>query len=67
MADRRIGEFELIRRLQQATPLPLSAASSVVAGIGDDAAVLKPRAGRVMLATTDLLADRVHFDLSVIT
>jgi thiamine-monophosphate kinase len=67
MADRRIGEFELIRRLQQATPLPPSAASSVVAGIGEDAAVLKPRAGRVMLATTDLLADRVHFDLSVIT
>ena len=67
MADLRIGEFELIRRFRRSTLIPPSVASSVVAGIGDDAAVLKPRAGRVLLATTDLLAERVHFDLAFTT
>jgi len=67
MAQHGIGEFELIRRLRRSTPLPPSVASSVVAGIGDDAAVLQPRAGRVLLATTDLLAEGVHFDLAFTT
>src|SRR5207245_401472 len=39
-------------------------AASVLAGIGDDAAILKPRPGRVILATTDLLAERIHFNLT---
>ncbi len=30
-------------------------------GIGDDCAVLEPDAGRVLLATTDLLIEDVHF------
>jgi len=30
-------------------------------GIGDDCAILKPEAGRVLLATTDLLIEDVHF------
>ena len=67
MADHRIGEFELIRRLRRTTPLHPPVASSVVVGIGDDAAVLKLNAGRVLLATTDLLAEGVHFDLACIT
>jgi len=65
MADRRIGEFELIRRIQRRTAIPPALTPSVVAGIGDDAAVLKPRPGCLLLATTDLLAEHVHFDLTV--
>ena len=60
----RIGEFELIRCLRRATAIPHGVQASVLAGIGDDAAILKPRPGRVILATTDLLAERVHFDLA---
>lgn len=67
MAGRRTGEFELIRRIRRTLPILSSSSSSVQVGIGDDAAVLKPRAGYVLLATTDLLAERIHFDLSYTT
>jgi thiamine-monophosphate kinase len=67
MADPQIGEFELIRRIRRSLAIPPSKGSSVVVGIGDDAAVLKPRAGYVLLATTDLLAECIHFDLSYTT
>ncbi len=63
MRQSRIGEFELIRCLRRATAIPHGVQASVLAGIGDDAAILKPRPGRVILATTDLLTERVHFDL----
>lgn len=62
MRPRRIGEFELIQRLRNATRIPQAVRSAVLTGIGDDAAVLKTPAGRVLLATTDVLAERVHFD-----
>jgi len=64
MRQSRIGEFELIRSLRRTTAIPLGVQASVLAGIGDDAAILKPRPGRVILATTDLLAERIHFDLT---
>ena len=67
MRQRRIGEFELIHRLRNATRIPHAVRSAVLAGIGDDAAVLKTRSGRVLLATTDVLAERVHFDLACTT
>lgn len=67
MKQRRAGEFELIRRLRHATRVPPAVRSAVLAGIGDDAAVLKTRPGRVLLATTDVLAERVHFDLACTT
>jgi len=67
MRQRRIGEFALIRRLRNATRIPHAVRNAVLAGIGDDAAVLKIRPGRVLLATTDLLAERVHFDLACTT
>ncbi|TSA02359.1 MAG: thiamine-phosphate kinase [Nitrospiraceae bacterium] len=67
MRQRRLGEFELIRRLRNATRIPHAVRSAVLAGIGDDAAVLKARTGRVLLATTDLLVERVHFDLACTT
>src|SRR5213079_845270 len=35
--------------------------AGVRVGIGDDCAVLEPSAGRLVLATTDLLVEDVHF------
>lgn len=67
MRQGRIGEFALLRRLRNATQIPHALRRAVLAGIGDDAAVLKTRPGRVLLATTDLLVERVHFDLACTT
>ena len=36
----------------------------VVAGVGDDAAVLRTGGGRDLLVTADMLVEQVHFDLS---
>jgi hypothetical protein len=38
MRQRRIGEFELIQRLRNATRIPRAVRSAVLTGIGDDAA-----------------------------
>jgi thiamine-monophosphate kinase len=55
-----LGEFGLIRHLTEGiTPLN----PSTHYGIGDDAAVLTPSAGKQLLVTTDLLMEGVHFDL----
>ncbi len=67
MRHGRIGEFELIQRLRNATGIPRALGKTVLAGIGDDAAVLKTRSGRVLLATTDVLVEHVHFDLACTT
>jgi thiamine-monophosphate kinase len=67
MANRTIGEFDLVRRLRRMLPIPSSLSPSVEVGIGDDTAVLKPRAGYVLLATTDLLVAGIHFDLRYTT
>jgi len=61
MLIREIGEFELIKRMLaglSATGRP------VIAGIGDDAAVLHPPKGKVQLVTTDMLVENVHFRLN---
>ena len=59
-----IHEFDLIRALHQQysrrTP-------SIIRGIGDDAAVIRARAGQWTVLTTDLLAEGVHFDLRTAT
>lgn len=39
----------------------------VIAGIGDDAAVLSPPAGRKLLLSTDMMLEGVHFDLGFVT
>jgi thiamine-monophosphate kinase len=59
-----IREFDLIRKLQQrySTHSPW-----VHRSIGDDAAVIAPAKHRRQLLTTDLLAERVHFDLTTAT
>jgi thiamine-monophosphate kinase len=58
---RDLGEFGLIARIKDRLPtLP----SSVVKGIGDDAAVFASPPGKRLVVTTDLLVEGVHFDFS---
>jgi thiamine-monophosphate kinase len=54
-----IGEFGLIAAISKIA----DKGPGVVRGIGDDAAVLAPSAGQVLLVTTDLLLEGVHFQL----
>jgi len=56
-----LGEFGLIKRIRH---LSHGENASALVGIGDDAAALKLSAGRVILVTTDLLLENIHFDLS---
>jgi len=55
-----IGEFGLIKHLTKNIELK----NNTIKGVGDDAAVLNPTAGKVTLVSTDLLLEGVHFDLS---
>lgn len=58
-----IGEFGLISRLSKLVEPTLAAAPSLVKGIGDDCAVYRLSETLMQVATTDLLAEEVHFDL----
>jgi thiamine-monophosphate kinase len=54
------GEFEFINRIRAQA----GSAAGLVAGIGDDAAVIVEREGRELLVTADLLVEDVHFKRS---
>jgi len=54
-----IGEFGLIKVITQIA----DKGEGVVMGVGDDAAVLTPSPGKVLLVTTDCLLEGVHFKL----
>jgi thiamine-monophosphate kinase len=56
-----LGEFGLIAAIRRMT---VRRPSSVSIGIGDDAAVLRIAPSSVLLVTTDMLLESVHFDLS---
>ena len=56
-----LGEFGLIHAIQQ---LSSGRSPGTMIGIGDDAAVLKIGPAKLLLATTDMLIEDVHFDLS---
>ena len=57
---RDVGEFGLIDRIDRAASR-LPTGRGVVLGIGDDAAVLRPRPGEDVVVTTDALVENVHF------
>ncbi len=56
---RALGELGLIQRIRAAPGV--SCAAGVAVGIGDDTAVLEVTPSAVLLATTDLLVEDVHF------
>lgn len=60
-ASQHLHEFALIREIRRRFG---KTGPSVICGIGDDAAVIRPSPGRVLLYTTDLLAEGIHFDLA---
>lgn len=64
MELKEVGEFGLIHLLKENA---IYDSSSVVVGIGDDAAVLLPSARQLQLLTTDMLVESVHFDLRTTT
>ena len=53
------GERALIERIRQRVPPP---DSTLIVGIGDDAAVTVPERGALQVLTTDALVEGVHFD-----
>ncbi|MBW2287303.1 MAG: thiamine-phosphate kinase [Deltaproteobacteria bacterium] len=55
-----LGEFGLIDRIGLAAGR-VARSRSVVIGIGDDAAVLRPRAGEDVVVSTDAMVEGVHF------
>jgi thiamine-monophosphate kinase len=57
----KLGEFGLIKKLTEKIILKQS---STVKGVGDDAAVIEPEKDHVILFSTDMLAEGVHFDLT---
>jgi len=63
MRLRDVGEFGLIARIERAARRA-GAPSWVRVGIGDDAAVLRPRAGEDVVLTTDAFVHEVHFRLA---
>ncbi len=56
-----LGEFGLIDRINEGFVPKLS---STIKGIGDDAAVIDLGNGELLLLSTDMLVENVHFDLS---
>jgi thiamine-monophosphate kinase len=60
MSGEKPGEEALVRAIRALTAAA-GEAGGVRVGIGDDCAVLAPRAGASLLATTDLLLEDVHF------
>ncbi len=60
MRLRDIGEFALIDRIERAARWA-GRARGVVLGIGDDAALLRLRAGEDLAASTDAFVEDVHF------
>ena len=61
MAQRPMGEFDLVARILARTLPAASARDDVVLGIGDDAALLRVPAGMELAVSTDTLVAGRHF------
>jgi thiamine-monophosphate kinase len=59
---RQLGEFNLIARI--AARAAKLETPEVILGIGDDAAILRPRAGEDLVISTDVLVENIHFSWS---
>ncbi len=56
-----LGEFGLIRRIERRVARTRPRRASVALGIGDDAALLRLRAGEVVAVSSDAMVEEVHF------
>ena len=56
-----MNEFDFIKRLRERSTQPDARSSSLVSGIGDDAAVFAVTSGRQQVVTTDLLVEDIDF------
>lgn len=63
MTLRELGEFGLIDRIARAAARRGGGRAAVVRGIGDDAALLRLRAGEQIAVSTDACFEGVHFRL----
>lgn len=61
---KELGEFALIRHLMRGISTEDPA---VIAGIGDDAAVIRCGAKKFILLTTDSMIENIHFSLDLLT
>lgn len=59
----QLGEFGLINHINSQVTIQNK---STVCGIGDDAAVIRADGEKVILLTTDMLVEGIHFDLSYV-
>ena len=59
-----IGEFGFIESIKKEC---IASLKGVIKGIGDDCAVFGPYSGRVLLFTTDMLIEDIHFLMDKIT
>ena len=64
MKINEIGEFGLIESIKKGC---ITSLEGVVKGIGDDCAVFRASSGRVLLLTTDMLVEDIHFLSNTIT
>src|SRR5262245_45643662 len=60
---RETGEFGLIDALREALPPAVIASPDLTLGIGDDAAVWRPKQSESLVVTTDSLVEGIHFRL----
>src|SRR5215211_1848683 len=61
MRDERASEFDFIASLRQRVTSSALKSESLIAGIGDDAAVFRSSAGKEMVITADLLVEDIDF------
>ena len=56
-----LGEFGLIAEITKGIKITRE---ETILGVGDDAAILKPKEGHHTVVSTDMLCEGIHFDLS---